>query len=151
VIEWDNIPALEVSPHSIRKQAAFVSDIFPLTGKNLFDALSNSSNAAAMQQAESAFLHWQSHLSPLQHVLPKQLHQLSSSQQKILQCLRAVLADKPFILLDDPFTGLDSTTIARMSQLMRTHRKPKAVLWLTAQPDADVLQHWEPVRMVVKA
>jgi ATP-binding cassette subfamily B protein len=151
VIEWDNIPALEVSPHSIRKQAAFVSDIFPLTGKNLLDALSNSSNAAAMQQAESAFLHWQSHLSPLQHVLPKKLHQLSSSQQKILQCLRAVLADKPFILLDDPFTGLDSTTIAQMSQLMRAHGKPKAVLWLTSQPGADVLQHWAPVRMQVKA
>lgn len=60
---------------------------------------------------------------------------LSAGQQRILQCLRAVLADKPFLVLDEPFTGLDAVTAKTLEGVLEKHSAGKGVLLLTVQPE----------------
>ena len=137
LIEWDGLPAAQLSAHSLRRLAAFVSDAFPLVGHNLLDALSPSSQADALAATEQT-------LRDFQNLFPEVLqnldfHQkwtggptpLSTGQQRLLQCLRAVLADKPFLILDEPLAGLDAGTAGTLRVFLEKNCAEKGVLWLT--------------------
>jgi ABC-type multidrug transport system fused ATPase/permease subunit len=142
-LEWDNQPANQLELRSLRQQVALVSTAFPLTGSTLADALSASGQASALASAERA-------LRRFQQLFPKALggldgsmpllggHTLSDGQQRLLQCLRAVLANKPFLILDDPFVGLDPAVASRLYQYVHEHSAHKGVLLLETHPLCSV-------------
>ncbi len=139
-IEWGGQAAEIFTNHSLRRQIAFVSDAFPLIGSTLLDALSNSSQVGALAETEETFRHWQAHFPSLQNL---DLHQkmathssvLSAGQHRLLKCLRAVLTGKPFLVLDEPFAGLDLAAAKILAGILDKFRAGRGVLLLTAQPE----------------
>jgi ATP-binding cassette, subfamily B, bacterial len=135
-IEWDGQSAATLNRHSLRRQMAFVSDAFPLAGRTLLDALSPSGQAEALADTERAFRAFQALFPQVLHGVTA--HQklngralpLSTGQQRLLQCLRAVLSNKPFWILDDPFAGLDADTINILRNYLLEKSPQKGVLWL---------------------
>ena len=127
-IRCDGHDARQFTAHSLRRQLAFVSEAFPLSGNNISDALSNSSKPEALENARAALRDWQTLFPALRELPP--LSQLSSGQQILLQCLRAKLSDKPFWILDDPFSRLDAESAWLLEQILLQAGKTKGILLL---------------------
>jgi ABC-type multidrug transport system fused ATPase/permease subunit len=139
-MEWDGEAAEKFTAHSLRRQIAFVSEAFPLSGASLLDALSNSGQAEAIAKTKVEFRHWQTLFPALQHLdfqqkITERTPALSTGQQCLLQCLRAMLADKPFLVLDEPFAGLDTETAKALGAILEKYGVGKGVLLLTTQED----------------
>ncbi|MBX2892952.1 MAG: ABC transporter ATP-binding protein [Saprospiraceae bacterium] len=137
MVEWDEQPAESLQAHSVRRQVAIVSEAFPLCGKSLLDALSNGSGAESKARAEKMFWEWRECFPALRSVDLKHrrtLQRLSAGQQQLLQCLRAIVASKPFLILDEPFVGLDAETASLLGRILSERCEGKALLLLTAQP-----------------
>jgi ABC-type bacteriocin/lantibiotic exporter with double-glycine peptidase domain len=135
-IFWGDQSLKQTSMHSHRRQMAFVSEAFPLIGRSISDSLSNNSAKSDIDDATAAFIQWQSEFPALQHVndtskVREGAPAFSSGQQVILQCLRAVLSKKPFLILDDPFRHLDADSAEKLAQLLLQHSRKKAILLLT--------------------
>lgn len=140
VIEWGGQDVETFTSHSLRRQIAFVSDAFPLIGRTLLDALSNSSQVDALAETEKAFQHWQACFPSLKNLDLQQkmvthLSVLSAGQHRLLKCLRAVLTGKPFLVLDEPFAGLDMATAKTLAGILDKFRVGRGVLLLTAQAE----------------
>jgi ABC-type multidrug transport system fused ATPase/permease subunit len=118
---------------SLRRQLTFVSEAFPLSGNNIADALSNSSKPEAIKNAMAAVQEWQQLFPALRELPP--LAQLSSGQQMILQCLRAKLSNKPFWILDDPFSRLDAESAWHLEQILLESAREKGILLLRQKKD----------------
>ena len=146
-IEWDGQSTENLTVHSQRRQLAVVSGAFPLSGTNLLDALSNSGQADALANAEVELRHWQTRFPVLQGIdFQEKTTLLSAGQQHLLQCLRAVLSDKPFLVLDEPFAALDTATAKILAGVLEKYRSEKALLLLTAQPEILAAMGWGDVR-----
>lgn len=141
-VEWCGETAEKFSVHSLRRQIAFVSDAFPLSGSSLLDALSNSSQADTLAKAEAELRHWQTFFPALQSLdfyqkITERTNALSAGQQRLLQCLRAVLTEKSFLVLDEPFAGLDAETAKTLKEILEKYGAGKGVLLLTSQDDSS--------------
>jgi ABC-type bacteriocin/lantibiotic exporter with double-glycine peptidase domain len=136
-IEWDGISMDRIASREIRRMVSFVSDTFPLTGLTLLDALSPSGQAEVLATTKVAFEQFQQRFPQLKDVNPlkkiggRSFLGLSSGQQQLLQCLRAILADKPWLILDNPFAGLDSNTQQMLSEYIEENSINKGVLYLS--------------------
>jgi molybdate transport system ATP-binding protein len=126
-----------IASREIRRMVSFVSDTFPLTGLTLLDALSPSGQAEVLATTKVAFEQFQQRFPQLKDVNPlkkiggRSFLGLSSGQQQLLQCLRAILADKPWLILDNPFAGLDSNTQQMLSEYIEENSINKGVLYLS--------------------
>ncbi len=144
-IEWDAQRADQFSQHSLRRQVAFISEAFPLVGTTLVDALANSSQQAAIQKAEIALRYWQTLFPCLLTLDPYQklrdhAQNISTGQQVLLQGLRAILSNKPFWVLDEPFAHLDPTTARAFDKALSERSAEKGVLFLSSDPEHA--RHW---------
>lgn len=137
-ISLEETPLAELPSKQLRRLLSFVSEAFPLYGHTLLDALSPSGQPAALAKSREEFLRWQTKFPSL-HGLEVQhkfnhLPPFSSGQQRILQCLRAYLANKPFLILDEPFIGLEKSVAIELSAMLQENQAQKAILILSAQP-----------------
>lgn len=135
-MELNGQPTENLTAHSLRRQIAFVSDAFPLAGRTLLDALSPSGQAESLKDTEATLREWQTLFPALQHLdFHQKMHGrapgISAGQQRILQCFRAILADKPFLVLDEPFAGLDADTARALADFFQKNCASKGVLLLT--------------------
>jgi len=65
---------------------------------------------------------------------------LSGGQKRRAAIVRAVAADPAFLVLDEPFTGLDEETHARVIEYLRARTAGRSVLLITHDPrDAEAL------------
>ncbi|MDX2279741.1 MAG: ABC transporter ATP-binding protein [Saprospiraceae bacterium] len=140
IITWNGTNIQAYTLRSLRQQIAFVSDAFPLVGTSLLDALSKSGQSEILRDTEVSIQKFQAlfpeHLQGLDfHLKLKGVNtNLSSSQQRLLECLRAVLANKPLLVLDEPFAGLDTETARRLADYLLEQCKNTAMLLLTSDP-----------------
>jgi ATP-binding cassette subfamily B salmochelin/enterobactin exporter len=144
-VEWDGRLVETLQVQGLRRQVSFVSDAFPLCGNTLLDALSNGSGVEAMAHAKALFEDWKYRFPALQPIDLYDRHALqkiSMGQQRLLQSLRAIIAGKPFLILDEPFVGLDPETASRLSRLLLENREDKALLLLTAHPSCATRFGW---------
>ena len=137
-ITWNGTNIQAYTLRSLRQQIAFVSDAFPLVGTSLLDAVSKSGQSEILRDTEVSIQKFQA-LFPEQlqglnfHLKLKGVNaSLSSSQRRLLECLRAVLTNKPLLVLDEPFAGLDHETARRLADYLQEQCKNKAVLLLTS-------------------
>jgi ABC-type bacteriocin/lantibiotic exporter with double-glycine peptidase domain len=136
VVRWSGISSTLLTAHNIRLQASYVSAAFPLFGKRLSDALSNSSKPGQLKNIEARFIAWQSIFPALQNLdFYQKLKGLSTGQSQILQIFRAISTEKPFLILDEPFVGLDRDTIQKLAGLLYDIKDSTGILLLTAHPE----------------
>jgi ABC-type bacteriocin/lantibiotic exporter with double-glycine peptidase domain len=137
----------KIGAHDLRKVMTIVGEDYPLVGKTIFEAISysrkekNKTQAADMltvlglttaDKAEAYLL----------SALKAQGSNLASSERRMLNFARALLTRKPFLLLDEPFLGLNhemQQVIIR--ELMK--RKDDHLIILVAQeiPQTLSIQH----------
>ena len=149
-ILWNNLDAVELSRHNLRQQVAFVSDAFPLIGRNLMEAINPNSKTSAT--TEATFRAWQAQF-PALHGL--ELHQkmnkkesgISAGQQRLLQFLHALLTNKPFLVLDDAFSVLDAPTIQTLIKILNESCTQKGVLILSSNPEILLEMGWNGLQI----
>ena len=81
----------------------------------------------------------------MQRILPaeslnKPVCEFSGGMKRRVAILRAILAPSDFIIMDEPFTGLDTETKMKVIELIREYGKDKLLLIAThAQEDSQLL------------
>ena len=70
--------------------------------------------------------------------LNKKFYQLSFGQKKKLQLLLLMLVNKPVWILDDPFNGLDQTSINKISQLFLKKSENNGIILLSSHQDIHI-------------
>lgn len=135
-IMWNERPAANYASRQLRCLMTFVSDAFPLTGLTLLDDLRQNINEEANRAAAERFALWQSLLPPLAELdlsaRMRDLHnELSLAQQILLQFVRADIADRPMVVLDDPFAFLDDITCYRLRGFLNEIWSDRAILYLS--------------------
>ena len=66
-----------------------------------------------------------------QDILNKQVKNLSGGQRRRVAILRAIIADRDFICLDEPFKGLDKATKQKTMLYVKKYIEGKTVLFIT--------------------
>lgn len=75
-----------------------------------------------------------------QEALSKPVHEFSGGMKRRTAILRAILAPSDFIIMDEPFTGLDAETKQRVIDLILKYTAGKLVLFSTHnEEDAQLL------------
>lgn len=109
----DGINLNSVSPFLLRKKITLVSDELPLLGKTIFESVSYSRKEERREPAENMLRKLNFRLGDareldLDYRVTEHGSNLSKGQRKLLLITRALLTRKKILLLDEPFSGLDS-------------------------------------------
>ncbi|MFM9946571.1 MAG: ABC transporter transmembrane domain-containing protein [Saprospiraceae bacterium] len=121
----------------LRRSIAVVSGTAPLYGKTVLDAIANSRKPENREKAKVALTKWQLLFPILSGIMPhtrlrERSPQLTNVQEILLQFLRAKLTKKPFLVLDEPFQGLDETSRTTLLEQIQTDKDRKGILFLGA-------------------
>lgn len=120
---------------TLRRRLTFVSDSFPLYGRTVGEALGiNSRNQdRAMEMWEA----WVKRFPTLKHLSWEGTltGQLAAGQVRLLQYFQAFLTKERFLLIDEPFAGLDGESARQIAELLRSLYGEHSILLLTAHPD----------------
>jgi ABC-type multidrug transport system fused ATPase/permease subunit len=122
---------------NIRKAIGFVSAALPLYGNTIAEALIY--NNKRKDKADKKFQKWQVLFPELQNLQFEQILRessaLSTQQKCLLECLRAILTNKPFLVFDETITQLPVGTIK-----MLWNEIPKQTGVLLICSEANVFQ-----------
>lgn len=129
----DEYSIQDLVPKSVRRQFAFVSPLFPLYGKNVLEAIAYSRKHE--DKARQNYAEWQQlfpELAGLALDTPvTERHLLTTSQQQLLQWLRAALTRKPFLIVQDATRYLPAETVAQLMELVQKQKQPSGILYLS--------------------
>ena len=104
-----------------------------------FTALENIRFVTGRQYPNSEILHILRRLLP-EEALSKPICEFSGGMKRRTAILRALLAPSDFIIMDEPFTGLDGETKQKAIDLILEFTKEKLLLFSTHHPeDAELL------------
>lgn len=115
----------------IRYSAVFQEDRL-LTGHTAIENLCLVAKKGTKKQALTVFL---SEILPTDS-LDKPIEQLSGGMQRRVAVARAMLADSDCVVMDEPFTGMDETTVQTVIAFIYRHLKERTLLIATHQPEA---------------
>ena len=121
---------------SWRRNLAFISPAFPLFGATLGESLRYSRRGKYKRATAELFAEWQT-LFPI--LRPLHLRQrltshggkLTGGQTTLLLWLRALLANKPLLIVDEGLRGLDAPSRATLLAWLRGRRHGYGILWLS--------------------
>lgn len=138
-ITLDNIDLALVSAFELRKNVSVVSPEAQLLGRTVFQAISYSESPEKREKAKVLLekLRFSLDEDPdktLDWRLEENARNLSSGQTAMLQILRALLTDKPIILLDEPFVQLDSRQASRAARLLNRLKTKHTIVLIAKRP-----------------
>lgn len=107
----DNFELDELGAHDLRKQISVVGEDFPLLGNTIFEAISYSRKEAKKEDAarvveQLGLAAPGGGMTFIERKIKSFGSDLSSVERRLLQFARALLTNKPILLLDEPFLGL---------------------------------------------
>ncbi|MGB5820171.1 MAG: ABC transporter ATP-binding protein [Saonia sp.] len=128
-------PCSELSEKTIRKHIAIVSKDFSLYGKNVYEAIVYNRKEQNKEKATTLLAKLQQfedkqHRLNLESKIGELGCNLTSGQQKILMYCRALLTQKPILILEEPLKELNSRTRQLLLQLLKDHRNQKTLILL---------------------
>lgn len=122
-----------VTKKSLRKVITVVPEDWPLLGKTVFQAISYSRKEEKRVNAEHILSMVQQNLPESQKLtLDSRIGDLgeglSKGQRKLLAYARALLADKPIMIIDSPFHGMDETTQRHIAGIINNLNGKKTII-----------------------
>jgi len=120
---------------SLRKKITFISDEFTLVGRTIFEVVSYSRNKTKIPKAQEILDEFQQNIPlKIQLNLSDKVMEggknLAKSQIKMLQYIRAVLSDKPIIIIDEPVRNLEKNTKVNIINWLNIQSKAKTIVFL---------------------
>lgn len=134
-INFDSHPGADLSEKTIRKNIAVVSKDFPLYGRDVYESIvyirknQKKEKAAKLLKALQQFEHPKDVLG-LEDRIGDLGSILTNSQQKILMYCRALLTNKPILVLDEPFKDLNPKTADHLKSLLGKLKNKKTLIIL---------------------
>ena len=132
----------QCAPHSIRQWIALVSPEAPLVGRTVCEAVSDGSDGSPNERIASIVQRF--HLLPIldqasrpDYKIGELGRNLSAGQRTALMFVRAFLTNKPIVLLDEPFTGLDRETRSHLWAVIAGMKGNKTVILIDHGSDFD--------------
>lgn len=119
-----------IGAHDLRRIMTIMSDDFPLVGKTIFEAVSYSRKEfkrddAAQLLTRLGLTNNKECAAYLDRSIKPHGSDLSSNERRMLNFARAILTQKPIVLLDEPFLGMNTAMeqiIVSELTTMRTNR-----------------------------
>ncbi len=124
-----------ISLKSLRRCMAVVSASFPLLGKDVFEAVSYSLDKSRLPKVEEMLAQMQRGLPVNQTLFAKDKigefgSRLSASQERILQYVRALLTEKPILVIENPFDNIPPIIISNLVELLHKQTEDGMVIIL---------------------
>jgi len=125
----------QLSEKTIRKNIAVVSKDFPLYGKDVYEAIVYTRKKHKKHKAAELLKELQQFEHPkdvlmLDDRIGDLGNILTGSQRKILMYCRALLTNKPIILIDEPFKDLNTATRDYVKSLLNELKGKKTLIVL---------------------
>ncbi len=135
MIYWDRQDLNTLSPKSLRKRIAIVSNIYPISGRSVFEAISYSNHKDKKPIANNILQTIQSSLSTDQclHIDDKvgEMGSMLSDMQKAILCYcRAFLTRKPILIIEKPWEYLNEETIEVIASKIISLREKHTIIFL---------------------
>lgn len=139
-----------VHPKSLRRHITVVSEEFPLLGRTVFEAISYSRKREKRPKAQQVLDFLQAQFPPERHLqlddrIGELGDRLSKGQTKMLLYARAILSEKPILLIEDPFKNLHGQVKKQIIAWLEENRKQRSILFFASRaglgkdaPEVDV-------------
>ncbi len=132
----------QCAPHSIRQWITLVSPEAPLVGRTVSEAVSDGTESSPDERIASTVERF--NLAPILHQATRPDYKigelgrnLSAGQRTALMLVRAFLTNRPIVLLDEPFTGLDRETRSHLWAVIAGMRGSKTLVLIDHGSDFD--------------
>lgn len=147
-IELDGNDLEEISNKSLRRKMTIVSRDWKLLGKTVFEAISYSRKKKKRAAAQTIIdrLGLAENLS-LDTRIGELGANLSSGQYQGLLYARAFLTNKPILLIDEPFAGLDQEVIPLVVSLLEERRQNSIIIFCSTREAPTEIQ-WDQVLQI---
>ncbi len=127
----------KLGAHELRKLMTTIGDDFPLLGSTIFEAISYSRKDTKRESVAAAVVklglcNSAEAESYLDRRMLRTASDLSSAERRMLQFARAFLTNKPILLLDEPFIGLNSENLLVMIETINS-LKPETIVIIIAK------------------
>lgn len=123
--------------NSLTKFISFVSDEIPLLGKDVYEVVSESKNELNRRKTLNILnkitaIFGLTNKIYLERKVQNNGSNLSLLEKKVLNLARAFINDKPIILLDEPFAGLNESMTEELGCFINEMKKNKTILLISS-------------------
>lgn len=123
----------ELAEKTIRKNIAVVSNAFPLYGRTIYEAIVYSrkkekEHKAAKMLEELQQFEEEDNKLELHDAIGDLGSTLTNGQKKILMYCRALLTNKPWLIIDQPFRDLNSKTADHLKNTIKSLKEDKTII-----------------------
>ncbi|RKM97529.1 ABC transporter ATP-binding protein [Aquimarina sp. AD10] len=134
-ITFGNHDSDDLSEKTIRKNITIVSKDFPLYGRDVYEAIVYNRKEANKNKATLLLEHLQQHEDKknrlyLDTKIGELACNLTSGQQKLIMYCRALLTQKPILILEEPLKELNNKTQELLLNLLKTLQSEKTFILL---------------------
>lgn len=146
-IELDGADLTTITLESLRRNVAFVQQRTALLHGTIRDNIAYGSHSADDRAVVRAAVAADAHefITALPHgydtVLGEHGHGLSGGQCQRIAIARAVVADAPVLVLDEPTAGLDADTVDRLLPALRRVTADRTTILITHDPRVTAIAH----------
>ncbi len=149
-ISFGDHQCYKLSEKTIRKNIAIVSKDFPLYGRDVYEAIVYNRKEANKEKAKFLLEHLQQHEDHQNQLkLDSKIGDLgcnlTSGQQKLLMYCRALLTQKPILILEEPLKEINIYTQKLLLQLLKDFQDQKTLILLDDHEvkgfDIDTIYH----------
>ncbi|AMC11951.1 hypothetical protein Lupro_12030 [Lutibacter profundi] len=135
VINYGEYTSNELSEKTIRKNITVISDEFSLYGRTVYEAISYNKSKERKIKVREILENIQqfetnNNKLELQDSIGDLGSKLTSGQKKLLMYCRALLTNKPILIIDRPFEGLNLKTASHLQTILNTLKLEKTIIIL---------------------
>lgn len=152
IIQLDKQDITAISPKSLRKHIAVIADEWNLYGRTVFEAISYSPRSKYKAKSQKTLHQLQQPLATEHHLTIQDKigdfgNNLSKGQRKLLLYARALRTNKPILLIDHPFEGLDAATTQQMVTLLEQLKRKKTIVLFSTMDLNDTIAIDKTIRL----
>ena len=136
-IRYGELDASDIDPWNVRRAIAVASPALPLLGRTVFEAISDSKKADRMAAAAEMLACVQQGAPRIERLqiedpIGEMGSALSTAQRMRLMYARALLSDKPYLLIEDDFTWGGKKNREHIARIIEELHGTKTIVWIGA-------------------